>query len=131
MDRVIIDTSVWIDFLHGAPEIHVQKMSDCLSTSEVCTCSPIVQEVLQGIRSDADYQKAKKYILDLEMLNADSITVAIESADLYRFLRKKGVTIRKSNDCVIAWFAIMFGAKLLHNDKDFETIRRYTSLQIF
>ncbi len=130
MDRVIVDTSVWIDFLNGYSGPHVEKMNSCLTAAQICTCFPVVHEVLQGIRNDNDYQKTKKYLLDLEILTADSITLAVESADLYRFLRKKGVTMRSSNDCVIAWFAIMFGVKLLHNDKDFDAIRRYTSLQV-
>lgn len=129
MDNVLIDTSAWIDYFGNRQNDLAIKVEHCVFNTEVCTCYPVVQEVLQGIRWDEQYQKTKTYLLDLKVLQADPILVAIESADLYRFLRKKGVTVRSSHDCTIAWFAINFKVKLLHNDKDFNTIANYTSLE--
>lgn len=130
MDSILIDTSVWIDYFANRQSEQTQKVEESIFASEVCTCYPVLQEVLQGIRSDEQHAKTKTYLLDLKLFQEDPVLVSIESADLYRFLRKKGATIRSSHDCTIAWFAITFNAKLLHNDRDFETIARYTNLQV-
>ena len=45
-------------------------------------------------------------------------------------LRKKGITIRKSNDCIIAATALEHHCQLLHNDKDFTPIADNYSLKI-
>ncbi|HEY0655840.1 MAG TPA: PIN domain-containing protein [Chryseosolibacter sp.] len=130
MENVLIDTSVWIEyFANRQPEL-TQKVEEFIFTAEVCTCYPVLQEVLQGIRFDEQHAKTKTYLLDLKLLREDPVLVSIEAADLYRFLRKKGITIRSSQDCTIAWFAINFNAKLVHNDRDFDTIARYTNLKI-
>lgn len=131
MERVLVDSSVWVDYFNGSEGRHVELLANALSQAEVCVCSPIIQEVLQGIRNDSDHLRTKRYILDLKILEADPLLVAIESAELYRFLRRKGVTIRKSNDCVIAWFAMRFGVKLLQCDRDFRTIAAHTMLELF
>ena len=43
--------------------------------------------------------------------------------------RKKGITIRKSNNCLVAYFAIYFNVPLLHNDVDFKMIALHSSLK--
>lgn len=130
MDNILIDTSVWIEYFANKPSELTQKVDEFIFTAEVCTCYPVLQEVLQGIRLDEQHAKTKAYLLDLKLFQEDPVLVSIESADLYRFLRKKGITVRSSQDCTIAWFAINFNAKLLHNERDFEIIARYTDLQL-
>ena len=49
-------------------------------------------------------------------------------AKLYRFLRKKGIAIRKPNDCQIAYLAVYYGFPLLHKDRDFKHIAQHTNL---
>lgn len=63
------------------------------------------------------------------MLQLNPIEAAIGAADLYRTLRKKGVTIRKPNDCLIAHYAIFYDIPLLHNDIDFGQIAQHTPLR--
>ena len=66
----------------------------------------------------------------MAIFTADQVQVAIEAAQLYRAIRKKGVTIRKPKDCIIAWYAIANNVKLLHNDCDFDLIAQYTELRV-
>jgi predicted nucleic acid-binding protein len=130
MERVLVDTSVWVDYLNNRTNAQVAYFEKSITQFQVCVCPQIVQEVLQGIRNDESHLKAKRYILDLMMLQADPVDAAIGSADLYRFLRKRGVTIRSANDTVVAWFAINFNTVLLHNDKDFEAIRKHLPIRM-
>jgi hypothetical protein len=130
MIKILADTSVWIDFLNNRdlPQVHV--FAEYLQSTLVCSCPPIIQEVLQGVHKDNEYIQIKSLLLELEILSADPVQAAVESAEMFRLLRKKGVTIRKSNDCLIAWYAICDKMKLLQNDFDFQSIAKHTSLQL-
>ncbi|GAB3560331.1 type II toxin-antitoxin system VapC family toxin [Spirosoma fluminis] len=89
----------------------------------------ILQEVLQGIKDDCRYNQIKEGLLTHTMLSIDPVEAAIGAAELYRFLRKKGVTIRKPNNCLIAHYAILHNIPILHNDADFNQIARFTALR--
>lgn len=96
----------------------------------ICLSPTILQEILQGIKSDKQYERIYELLFGYTILISDPLKSAIEAAQLYRNLRKKGVTIRKSSDCLIAWYAISHNVMLLHNDKDFEVMATHTSLQL-
>ena len=130
MKGILVDTSVWIDSLHNKDLSHVWALKEGLKEANVSCCPIIVQEVLQGIRNDLTYQLVKEQFLQLEIFVSEQLHVAIEAAQLYRYLRKKGVTIRKPNDCIIAWYAINNNVKLLHSDADFDLIAQHTKLKI-
>jgi predicted nucleic acid-binding protein len=131
MSPALIDTSVWIDYFHGKENRQTMLTRNLLEEEiPVFTCPIVIQEVLQGIRIDSDYEKVKLNLLSMEVLKIEQTEAAIGAADLYRLLRKKGLTIRKTNDCTIAYYAIYFGLHLLHNDNDFNLIARKTSLNV-
>ena len=97
---------------------------------EICTCATIIQEVLQGVREDSKFESLRLQFLNMVIFTADQVQVAIEAASLYRLVRKKGVTIKKPNDCIIAWYAINNKVKLLHNAADFDLIAEHTELKV-
>lgn len=130
MSRILVDTSVWVDSLNARDLPHVWALKENLRNGNVCYCPTIVQEVLQGIKDDNAFQLVKEQFLELEIFTYDQLHVAIEAAELYRLARKKGITIRKPNDCIIAWYAIKNNVKLLHSDSDFDLIARYTKLKV-
>ena len=130
MIRVLADTSIWIDFLNNRDLPQTRVFEHHLLNSEICSCPPIVQEVLQGIRLEEKYNEVKNLLLTLEIFIADPLQAAVESAEMYRVLRKNGVTIRKPNDCLIAWYAIANRASLLHNDSDFKRIAEHTQIKL-
>ena len=127
---VLVDTTVWIDFFAGRNESHVMSLQELNeSEEELSLCGVILAEVLQGIRSDAEFIKTKEYLGDLIFLPMWHATF-VQAAEIYRSLRKKGVTIRKPVDCMIASVAIEFNIQLLHNDRDFNNIAKHSKLRI-
>lgn len=129
---MIFDSSIWINYSKGVINQETDLLDTQLSKNIApFICPPIVQEVLQGIRIDWEYQKMKETLFQVEFLNLDPYFVADESAKIYRGLRKKGVTINKPNDCLIAFYAIHFKLPLVHNDNDFNKIAKHTSLKIY
>lgn len=131
MNPVLIDTSVWIDFFRGISNRQTVLLKEFIENENpVFICPLIIQEILQGIRNDDEYRKVKSNILNMDILLIDPVESSVGAADLYRKLRGRGVTVKKSNDCMIAYYAIFFGIYLLHNDKDFDLISKYLDLKI-
>lgn len=127
----LYDTSAWIDFRKNVASALTNQLDEDLLDNLVCICPVIIQEVLQGIREDADFEALKEDFKALKILQLEATEVAVAAAQLYRQLRKKGVTIRKPNDCLIAAYALHFDVELCHNDVDFDQIVAHTDLKIW
>lgn len=127
---VIIDTTVWIDFFAARSLPHVAALETIIERREdICICGIILTEVLQGIRKDSEFQETRDLFNNLIFLPMP-YTVFLSSADIFRKLRRKGITIRKSIDCMIASVAIENDILLLHNDKDFQPIEKHCGLKV-
>ena len=116
---IVVDSSVWVDYFNGQDTPQTAKLDALLGIEPLAIGDLILTEVLQGFRRDADFAKAKALLLSLtvlEMLGQDN---AIRSTEHYRALRKRGITIRKTVDVIIATFCIVEGHSLLFSDKDF------------
>ena len=127
---ILVDTSVWIDFFADRNLPHVDVLEQCiLDNEDLALCGIILTEILQGIADDTTHRRVRRYLRPLIMLPMPE-TVFVQAADIYRKLRKKGITIRKSNDCIIAATALEHHCQLLHNDKDFSPITKHFPLKI-
>ena len=120
---VLVDTSVWIDFFAGLNSKEVELLTRFLEDdTSVYICPVIIQEILQGIKNENTFQQIKESLLALPVLSVDQMEAAIGAAQIYRQLRKKGITIRKSNDCLIAFYALKNRVEVVHRDRDFDLI---------
>ena len=127
---VIVDTTVWVDFFSDKPSPEVQMLERFLvEGDDICICGVILTEVLQGIREDTDYTKTLSRFDAFLFLDLNRSTF-IKAAQIYRTLRRRGITIRKSIDCMIAAVAIEHNIPLLHNDKDFDPIEEFCGLKV-
>ena len=128
---IVVDTTVWIDFFKEAqsPEdLHLQQLireSRSLALTDVIFC-----EILQGIRDDAVYAKTRTILLSYPIFCMDTLAIFEQSANIYRTCRRKGLTVRKTIDCLIAAVCITNEVKLFHHDADFDHIAHVTSLKI-
>ncbi len=120
---LLFDTSIWIDFFSVTDSKEVQLLSYYLKEDlPVYTCPVIIQEVLQGIRDDHYFEKVKDSLFALPVLTENPLEAAVGAAQIYRQLRKKGITIRKSNDCLIAYYALKNSKEVIHKNRDFDLI---------
>ena len=127
---ILVDTSVWIDFFAGRDLPYVAKLEQSILDNEDLALSGIIlTEILQGIPDDTTYRRVRRYLSALIMLPMPE-SVFVRAADIYRKLRKQGITIRKTNDCIIAATALEHHCQLLHNDKDFKPIAKHFSLKV-
>ena len=130
--NIIVDTSVWIDGFNPGRKTPGKELLVKLIQKDypIFLCPVIYQEILQGIREEKTFAEIKNILQQYRMVNIDILYVTDHAVDLYRHLRKKGLTIKKSVDCLIASYAILADMYLLHNDKDFELIARESRLKI-
>ena len=133
MERAIFDTSVWIDFFKNTGSKQAILLEEYVKfTSENVLLTPtIIQEILQGVRTEEEFTKKQRVLESYNLLKPDWEKTSIAAAKLYFDLRKKGVTIRKSTDCLIAQIAIQNDVLLVHIDSDFELIAQNSSLRTF
>ncbi len=111
---ILVDSSVWIDYFNGQATPQVDLLDQLLAIGDL-----ILVEVLQGFRHDADYITAKQLLISLTVFNLLNASLATQSADHYRTLRKRGITIRKTVDVMIATSCIVENHTLMFSDKGF------------
>lgn len=116
---ILVDTSVWIDYFNGVQSPHTDMLDSAIIEGVVAIGDLIFLEILQGIRNDRDYRKTKQTLLTLDQYEMFGKGMAIKCAENYRALRKKGITIRKTADVIIATFCIEQRIPLLFLDRDF------------
>ena len=124
---VLVDTSVWIDLFGRCPTLDVPV--DRLPI--LATCSPIIQEILQGVSDQRAFSRIKAGMTSLHRFS-DPLTMDtyLHAADIYRSGRRKGLTIRSSADCLIAAVALENNLTLWHKDRDFDVIGQFTDLRV-
>ena len=127
---ILVDSSVWIDYFNGYKTWQTNLLDNLLSDVPIIIGDLILAETLQGFRSDNDFESAKSYLSDLPFRGMGGYQVAVKSAQNYRILRKKGVTVRKTIDVIISTYCILEGLPLLHDDRDFDPMVSYLSLKI-
>lgn len=116
---ILADTSIWIDFFNGKITTETNFLDDSLAEGNVIIGDLIMLEILQGIRRDKDYNITKKALGTLEQFELFGSSMVFECANNFRKLRKKGLTIRKTADLIIASFCIKNKIPLLFSDRDF------------
>uniref|UniRef100_A0A7C3E0K5 Ribonuclease VapC n=1 Tax=Gracilinema caldarium TaxID=215591 RepID=A0A7C3E0K5_9SPIR len=127
---IVVDTSVWIDYVNGVITPQTDLLDIELQNSRVATGDLIIAEFLQGFREEKQFQEAKALMDSLEYYDFVGKEMAISAAENFRKLRKKGITVRKTIDVLIATFCIEFGFELLHNDRDFDPMEAVLGLRI-
>jgi predicted nucleic acid-binding protein len=122
---ILTDTSIWIDFIVAGLPIEEKKFRDLV------VCGPIVEEVLQGMRPGALIEDFRNRFLALPVVSDPvPMDLFLSAAEIYRQGRRRGLTIHSSMDCLIAAIAIENSIPVWHRDRDFNTIAKYTPLEV-
>jgi predicted nucleic acid-binding protein len=127
---IVVDTSVWIDYVNGAITPQTDTLDIELDNRRVVTGDLIIVEFLQGFREDKHLREAKDLMDSLEYYDFAGKEIAIKAAHNYRKLRQNGMTVRKTMDVLIATFCIENGFELLHNDRDFDSMEKVLGLRV-
>jgi hypothetical protein len=127
---LLVDSTVWIDYFNGRRTAHTDYLDRILTSEIILVGDLILAEVLQGFRSQAEFELAKQALLRFTQVSLVSTALAVKSAHNYRSLRQLGVTPRKTIDCLIATACIENGYSLLHTDSDFDGFEEHLGLSV-
>lgn len=125
---IVVDSSVWIDYFNGTDTREANLLDDLLGNEPLMIGDLILTEVLQGFRSDSDYESARDALDTLIFTPMVGRDIALASAGNYRALRSKGFTIRKTIDVLIGTFCLENNHQLLHSDRDFDIMEKHLNL---
>jgi predicted nucleic acid-binding protein len=126
----LVDSSVWIDYFNGADTPQTDKLDGLLGREPLSIGDLILSEVLQGFDDKRDFAKARRLLTSLMMVQIGGPEIAIVAAQNFRYLRKRGVTVRKTIDTMIATRCIESGYDLLHSHRDFEPFVQHLGLRV-
>jgi predicted nucleic acid-binding protein len=127
---VIVDSSVWIDAFNSKITPHTLWLKAALGDRQIGLTSLILCEVLRGIRFDRKFRETQQRLLSLPVFEGIPSELAISAAQNFRTLQRRGITVRKTVDCLIATFCISEGHELLHRDSDFNGFEEYLGLKV-
>ncbi|MEQ9424208.1 MAG: PIN domain nuclease [Cyclobacteriaceae bacterium] len=128
---ILVDSSVWIDFFNGRVTQKTDHLNALLGISQIVTGDIILLEVLHGFKSDRDFKTANSLMAEFicyEMFNKE---IALKAISNYRKLRRRGITVRKTIDCIIATFCLEHKLTLLHDDRDFDGFEKKLKLMVY
>lgn len=125
---IVVDSSVWIDFLNGRKAPHVRRLLTALGADEIVVGDLMLCEVLQGLRSERAAQEVEALLRRFAIVPMAGEAIAVAAARNFRHLRRRGITIRKTIDLLIGTWCIENRGPLLHNDSDFHVMARYLEL---
>lgn len=123
---VLVDTSVWIDYINGKDTEQVSYLDSLLDNPLAVGLTKLIYlEILQGAKDQKSFDQFSAYFSGQNFYSfGDPLKSHTAAAQLYFDCRKKGITIRSTIDCLIAQCAIENDLILLHNDKDFIQIAK-------
>jgi predicted nucleic acid-binding protein len=125
---IVVDSSVWIDFLNGRNAPHVRRLRALLGTEEIVVVDLMLCEVLQGLDSERAAREVEALLRRFEIVSMAGDAIATAAARNFRSLRRRGITVRKTIDLLIGTWCIENRRALLHNDGDFRPMARYLGL---
>ena len=127
---VIVDTTVWIDYLHGTNNGHTAWLDREIGRQPLGLVDLILCEILQGISGDPAFAQTLKDLSRFHVFSTGGMDLAVAAAQNYRSLRRAGYTVRKTIDCLIATFCLQSGHALLHRDHDFDPFENHLGLSV-
>lgn len=128
---IVVDTSVWIDFFRDTRTWQVEHLAQLIADDEpVALTDVVLTEILQGLANDREARRVERRLLAFDLLRLEALDDFRRAASLYRQARAKGVTIRRTLDCLIASVCVRDDVPLLHVDADFDHLASCTDLRV-
>ena len=129
---IVVDSSVWIEHFRGGASEASTVLDELLrSGGEIAITDVVYMELLRGVRDEHEVDILRGLLRQTDILRMQSLEDYELAAELFRRVRRKGLTIRQSSDCMIAAVCIREGLPLLHDDVDFSRIASASDLRTF
>jgi len=127
---VIVDTTVWIDYLRGLQNAETNYFDRELGRQRFGLTDLILCEILQGLKGEHASNRVLRELRRFELFESGGEELAVAAARNFRNLRRQGHTVRKTIDCLIATYCLRHGHSLLHRDRDFDPFEKILGLVV-
>ena len=128
---IVVDSPIWIDYFNSPVARGTVALSEVFKRKESIAIHAIAMtEVLMGFKNERHFKAARTALLNVPKL-VSSVESHLKAAQLFRDLKRKGVTVRGAIDCIIAQASIDSNGILLTRDRDFEQIAKWSDLKIW
>jgi len=126
---VIVDTSVWVDFLRGTGSAaHLALQERIVSGDRIVVPDVVLAEVLVGTTDEVRAARLERTLSQFEIAPVAPVADAQSAARIQRSCRRQGETVRNLIDCYVAASSLRLGLPVLHRDRDFEVMARCVGL---
>lgn len=127
--KVLVDTSAWILSFKGTGHEGLKSiLREAIDKGRVVTTPLIVLEVLQGCKTQKEFDHLKVRLESLENCPLDNL----DWEGVYSLgfsLRRRGLTV-PTLDILIAFLSMEKGYTLLHHDHHFRSIAEHSDLSL-
>lgn len=124
--KVLIDTSIWIDYFKNKSPILSEKVDKILSEDEVYVPKIVIAELIQGAKSEKEISIIEDFIYAFNIIDQKEDSW-LKAGKLSYNLKKKGETINLI-DCYIAVIAQEHNCQIFTLDKHFKEIQKVTKI---
>ena len=126
---ILVDSSVWIDFFRGTSTAQAERLDQLLGNELLAVGDLMLTEILQGFSTERDFNQAKKLLTALDIVDIGGMEIAVQAARNFRWLRSRGITVRKTIDTLIATRCIESNFALLYSNRDFDPFVEHLGLR--
>jgi predicted nucleic acid-binding protein len=127
---VIVDTSVWVEFLRGTGSPGQRALEERIrSGASIVVPDVVLAEVLVGTTDEAVAARWERALSQFDLEPTRPIEDARSAAAVHRACRRQGETVRSLVDCFVAAFALRLALPVLHRDRDFEVMASAVGIQ--
>ncbi len=129
-NRVLIDTSVWIDYFKGRDDQFAEKVDAVLNLSDVYVPKVVIAELIQGAKSEKEILVIEEFIGAFNIIDHTEDTW-LKAGRLSFLMKRKGITVANVVDCYIAMIAHENNCKIFSLDEHFKKIKRFLKIELF
>ena len=127
--RILIDTSVWINYFKDGDRKFAEKVDEVLSFSDVYVPKVVLAELIQGAKSEREISVIEEFIGAFKIIDQTEDTW-LKAGRLSFSMKKKGITVNIV-DCYIAVIANENNCMIFSLDEHFKSIKKFLRLEIF
>ncbi|WP_165700148.1 type II toxin-antitoxin system VapC family toxin [Ornithinimicrobium ciconiae] len=127
---MIVDTSVWIEFLRPGPSKAGDHLESLIRQQErLVVPETVLMELLSGTADEVAADRRLRMLESFEVTPTEPVVDSLAAARLQRACRREGESVRNLGDCLIASVSLRLDVPVLHRDRDFEVLRRHCGIQ--
>jgi predicted nucleic acid-binding protein len=127
-EKILIDTSIWIDYFQNRSSLISEKVDKILSKNEVYVPKIVIAELIQGAKSEKEISIIEDFLDAFHIVDQKEDTW-LKAGRLSFDLKKKGKTINLL-DCYIAAIAQEHECKIFSLNRHFKEIQSIADISL-